>query len=556
MTHVNSDTAPGSGETSATGGILTRPWSLRRRVIVLLCSVGIVLIASVATIIITALEAREAVVRQVEQLTPAQSALHQTMAAYYNQDNGIRSYAATGTLDSLEPYEQGRRTLEASLPQLEKAAQDNPAIDSDIEALLAAGESWSSEFAEPVLDKVRNGEELTHADVQRGEERFNYLREASSSAQGRISVELDEAQKDLDSATQQLAALLTLVVVVIIVLCGFLWVMLQHWVLRPLDELGRHLQQVSDGYYAHRIEVEAPPEIERVACNVDAMRERIVHELDEVGTARRALQEQSELLERQTEELRRSNLELEQFAYVASHDLQEPLRKVASFCQLLQRRYHGKLDERADAYIDFAVEGAKRMQVLINDLLAFSRVGRTKNFTTVDLNSALNDALASLEPALEEAEAVVTGDPLPEVQGDQTLLTQVFFNLISNAVKFRGDNPARVHISVRREGNEWVFCCADNGIGIEPQYAERIFVIFQRLHTREKYGGTGIGLAMCKKIVEFHGGRIWLDVDSDEPGTRICWSLPVDTDKDDDQSDEEPSPLTAWSEPDSAGADR
>ncbi|MEY9215496.1 CHASE3 domain-containing protein [Thermobifida halotolerans] len=554
---MNLDSEPRNGPLPAAGGLLARPWPLRRRVTVLLISVGVVLIASVATIVITALEAREAVVRQVEQLTPAQSALHQTMAAYYNQDNGIRSYAATGTIDSLEPYEQGRRTLEASLPQLEKAAEDNPAIDSDIEALLAAGESWSNEFAEPVLDKVRNGEELTHADAQLGEERFNYLREASSSAQGRISVELAEAQQELASATQQLAALLMLVGVVIVVLCGFLWVMLQHWVLRPLDELGRHLQQVSDGYYTHRIELEAPPEIERVARNVDAMRERIVHELDEVGTARRTLQEQSELLERQTEELRRSNLELEQFAYVASHDLQEPLRKVASFCQLLKRRYHGQLDERADSYIDFAVEGAKRMQTLINDLLAFSRVGRTKNFATVNLDDALDDALNSLGSALEEAGAVVTGDPLPAVQGDRTLLTQVFFNLIGNAVKFRGEEPARVHISVRQEGTEWVFCCADNGIGIEPQYAERIFVIFQRLHTRDKYGGTGIGLAMCKKIVEFHGGRIWLDADDpDEPGTRICWSLPVDTDKEDDPSEEEPSPLTATPGQDSVGADR
>lgn len=321
--------------------------------------------------------------------------------------------------------------------------------------------------------------------------------------------------------------------VVVVALSVFLWVMLQHWVLRPLDELGRHLQQVSDGFYAHRIELFAPPEIHRVGRDVDAMRERIVRDLEEVANARRTLQEQSELLEHQTEELRRSNMELEQFAYVASHDLQEPLRKVASFCQLLQRRYQGQLDERADSYIDFAVEGAKRMQTLINDLLAFSRVGRTKNFRTVDLDTAFADAMSSLETRLEEAGAVVTNDPLPTIQGDQTLLTQVFFNLIGNAVKFRGDDPPRVHLGVTREGDEWVFCCTDNGIGIDQQYADRIFVIFQRLHTRDKYGGTGIGLAMCKKIVEFHGGRIWLDTQEDaEPeerfGTRICWSLPAE----------------------------
>ncbi|TDQ46602.1 sensor histidine kinase [Actinorugispora endophytica] len=555
--HVNPHTDSRTGATPVTGGPLTRPWSLRRRVTVLLIAVGVVLIASVATIVFTALQAREAVVRQVEQLTPAQSAVHQAMAAYYNQDNGVRSYAATGVLDSLDPYEQGLRTLPESRQQLESVAGDNPEIDSDLEALLAAGEAWNTDFAEPVLDKLRTGEQLTPADSQLGEERFSELREASRTAQGRITAELVEAEQDLAESTQQLAALLILIGIVIVVLCGFLWVMLQHWVLRPLDELGRHLQQVSDGYYAHRIELEAPPEIERVGRNVDAMRERIVHDLDEVGTARRTLQEQSELLERQTEELRRSNLELEQFAYVASHDLQEPLRKVASFCQLLQRRYQGQLDERADSYIDFAVEGAKRMQTLINDLLAFSRVGRTKNFTTVDLNEALGNALHSLGSALEEAEAVVTGDELPVLQGDKTLLTQVFFNLIGNAIKFRGDEPSRVHIGVRQEGAEWVFFCADNGIGIEPQYAERIFVIFQRLHTRDKYGGTGIGLAMCKKIVEFHGGRIWLDSDSDpdEPGTRICWSLPMDVDKDEEPADEESAPVPAPSEQASAGAD-
>ncbi|GLU47657.1 sensor histidine kinase [Nocardiopsis ansamitocini] len=548
---MNSTDELRTGASPTSGGVFARPWSLRRRVTVLLISVGLVLIASVSTIVVSALQAREAVLRQVDELTPAYSAVERTLSAYLNQDSGIRTYAQTRDVESLLPYYEARQTLQEGQDTIETTAGANAEIDADLQAVLDAGEAWNTEFAEPVLEKVRAGEPISPAHYQLGNERFADLREAVDQAQTRINSELMLAQDELGSATQQLIALLVLVGVVVTVLCVFLWVMLQHWVLRPLDDLGRHLQQVSDGYYAHRIELEAPPEIERVGRNVDAMRERIVHDLDEVGTARRTLLEQSELLERQTEELRRSNLELEQFAYVASHDLQEPLRKVASFCQLLQRRYQGQLDERADSYIDFAVEGAKRMQTLINDLLAFSRVGRTKNFTTVDLDTALADALRSLDSALEEAEAVVTGDPLPTIHGDRTLLTQVFFNLIGNAVKFRGDEPPQVHISARQEGAEWVFCCADNGIGIEPQYAERIFVIFQRLHTRDKYGGTGIGLAMCKKIVEFHGGRIWLNPDPDEEGsgTRICWSLPIDADK-----DEEPAEEAAAEAPTPAGS--
>ncbi|MDA8370850.1 MAG: ATP-binding protein [Nocardiopsaceae bacterium] len=515
-----------------------RRWSLRRRVTVLLSAVAVVLVASVSTITFAAYNARDSLARQVDELTPAANAVDQTMSAYLNQDNGIRGYALTSDLDFLTPYEQGRRSLDESLSELRTIAGDNVDVDADINRLLRAGEAWTEDFAEPTLEKVRNGEEVDAEDFQLGRLRFDDIRLAASAAEDRIDQELQQARENLTVATQQVVALLMLVGVVVVVLCVFLWVMLQNWVLRPLDELGKHLMQVAEGYYAHRIALHGPPEFERVGRDVDAMRERIVADLHEVGSARRKLQEQSELLERQTDELRRSNLELEQFAYVASHDLQEPLRKVASFCQLLQRRYAGRLDERADSYIDFAVEGAKRMQTLINDLLAFSRVGRTKNFAPVDLNVALEDALSSLETRLDEAGAVVTGDEMPTVEGDQTLLTQVFFNLVGNAVKFRGEQPVRVHVSAERQGGEWIFCCADNGIGIEPQYAERVFVIFQRLHTRDKYGGTGIGLAMCKKIIEFHGGRIWLDTDTDQQGTRICWSLPADVTTQDENAEE------------------
>lgn len=229
-----------------------------------------------------------------------------------------------------------------------------------------------------------------------------------------------------------------------------------------------------------------------------------------------------------TEELARSNAELEQFAYVASHDLQEPLRKVASFCQLLARKYEGQLDERADQYIHFAVDGATRMQLLINDLLDYSRVGRADTaFELVDCNVALGRALSNLETAIDETGATVSAEPLPTVVGIPLRITQVFQNLIANALKFRSAEPPVVRIGAERVGDEWEFSVADNGIGIEPQYADRIFVVFQRLHTKEAYPGTGIGLAICKKIVERHGGRIWLE-STPGVGSTFRWTMPVD----------------------------
>ena len=517
-------------------------WSLRRRVTSLLTVVAIVLVVAVSIITLAAFSARDSLSLQVDELTPAVGSVEQIRSAYLTQDHALRGYILTEEREFLQPYIDARLKITEERAMLRDLAdnrrEEDPVLASNIDALLRAGEIWTEEFAEPTLEQVGNGQDPSQEDLRRGRILYLELTRSGEAAVRNLGNEIEEARSGLTLATQQVVALLVLVGLVVVFLSVFLWVMLQQWVLRPLEELAGHMRQVSEGYYAHRISLHGPPEIVRLGRDVDAMRERIVQDLEEVASARRKLQEQSALLENQAEELRRSNLELEQFAYVASHDLQEPLRKVASFCQLLQRRYQGQLDERADSYIDFAVEGAKRMQTLINDLLAFSRVGRTKDFTEVDLDQALDDALSSLSTRLEETGAEVVWDGLPTVQGDRTLLTQVFFNLVGNAVKFRGEEDPRVNISVERRGDEWVFSCQDNGIGIEPQYAERIFVIFQRLHTREKYTGTGIGLAMCKKIIEFHGGRIWLDTapvpetsgEGEDPrtGTRICWSLPVD----------------------------
>jgi PAS domain S-box-containing protein len=240
-------------------------------------------------------------------------------------------------------------------------------------------------------------------------------------------------------------------------------------------------------------------------------------------TARKLAQEE---LARRATELARSNAELEQFAYVSSHDLQEPLRMVSSYLQLIEKRYKERLDEDGHEFIRFAVEGAKRMQTLINDLLSFSRVGtRGKPFEPVESEAALKDALANLEVAIEKNHAKIEYDGLPMVTADAGQLTQLVQNLVGNAIKFHGKAAPVVRIEATRGDGMWTFAVRDNGIGIDPKYFDRMFVVFQRLHAREEYPGTGIGLAICKKIVERHGGRIWVESEVGK-GTTFQFTLP------------------------------
>jgi signal transduction histidine kinase len=236
---------------------------------------------------------------------------------------------------------------------------------------------------------------------------------------------------------------------------------------------------------------------------------------------RRALKERQMLrqrrqaeqdLARKVEELARSNAELEQFAYIASHDLQEPLRMVATYTQLLAERYRGRLDENADKFVGYACEGASRMQTLIRDLLAFSRVGRNSDVRVpVDCNALMQDILQSLGPAIRESGAVVTYGTLPVLSINRSQMTQVLQNLIANAIKFRGPKPPAISVQAEASGDHWLFSVSDNGIGIAPEHADNIFIVFQRLHTRAEYPGNGIGLAVCKKIIEHCGGKIWVE---------------------------------------------
>jgi light-regulated signal transduction histidine kinase (bacteriophytochrome) len=262
---------------------------------------------------------------------------------------------------------------------------------------------------------------------------------------------------------------------------------------------------------------------------VEGFNESLRKEIADRAQAEHQLQVKTRELLQKSVELRRSNADLEQFAYVASHDLQEPLRMVASYVQLLQRRYQGTLDEQADKYIFYAVDGAKRMQSLIGGLLEYSRIGHGHvDPRPVHVEAAVEQVLASLHSGIHESGATVTHTPLPTICGDGTQVAQIFQNLVANAIKFRHPNVApKIHIGCSITNGEALFTVEDNGIGISPDFSERIFVIFQRLHTRSEYAGTGIGLSICKKVVEAHGGRIWVDSELGK-GARFSFTLPLE----------------------------
>jgi signal transduction histidine kinase len=464
-------------------------------------------------------EQRNIVLNQVEP------ALHDALdleAALVNEETGVRGYIITAKPEFLQPYYTGRAAEARAYGKLGKPGRvTGVTLTGDVQAVRERARAWQLEFAQPTLRKIHMGHSESVAVNVKGKALFDALRVPLQRLQAALSSRLTLARQQLENDAGFLQIVLLVAAALILgslIGAGYL---LRRIITRPLAELGREAELVGAGNFEKPVGVSAGPrEIVRLGTEIDAMRKRIVSELTVVEGIR-------EQLEAQALDLKRSNSELEQFAYVASHDLQEPLRKVASFCQALQRRYGGQLDERADQYIEFAVDGAKRMQTLINDLLAFSRVGRSGNeLELVNLNPVLAEAKASLSSALEESGATVLADELPSVRGERTLLVSLFQNLIGNAVKFRGEQAPVVRLTVARHGQEWQFSCADNGIGVEREYADRIFVIFQRLHTKEAYPGTGIGLAMCRKIVEYHDGRMWLDLEH-APGAEFRFTLPI-----------------------------
>jgi signal transduction histidine kinase len=457
----------------------------------------------------------------IDQLGPTALSANDISIAMLDQETGLRGFVLSGERTFLVPFLSGRRDAEAALERLEGQLQYESVqpFRREIDEIVDSARDWELNYADQTVEEASSnpGGPRSIAQVKAGKEQFDRFRQSVR----RLNVVLGPARADGRAALRENARIVRFWViftgVVILISLAIVAWLLRKQMLLPLQMLAGRVRDVARGDYEREVKAEGAAEVVELAEDVEKMRARIVAELAALQTAEA--------------ELRRSNQELEQFAYVASHDLQEPLRKVASFCQLLQQRYGGELDARADQYIGFAVDGAQRMQDLINDLLAFSRVGRMEQpHTDVDTAKLVERAQADLSRTIEEtgAEVVVEGE-LPVVQGDASLLRLVFQNLIGNAIKFRSEAAPRVEISVEREETCWRFRIADNGIGIDPEYAERIFVIFQRLHPRSQYEGTGIGLAMCRKIVEYHGGRMWLDTGTAEgTGSTFYFTLPAE----------------------------
>jgi len=508
-------------------------WSLGARISALCLPVVLLLtlLAVAAAVTAAGNSARlDDVFNKIGQLRTDSQSLE---AALLDQETGIRGYAIDGTAADLVPYNDGLAAQTSLVADLRAHIGGHHNIGRDVDSVQGAIDTWRANVAVPIMTAIKAGDHraaLALIDPS-ARDRFDAVRAVMTTLLNDVVTLRNTAVADVQRSSRAITWTLIAAVSIVIIAGLVLAVLLRRMVSGPVTRLAADVRLVAAGDYNHTVDGYGPPELAALGADVEEMRRRVVADLRLVQSANDAVERANAQLEQQAIELQRSNQDLEQFAYVASHDLQEPLRKVASFCQLLQRRYSGQLDERADQYISFVVDGAHRMQRLINDLLEFSRIGRiTAGFTEVDLAAVADNAAAAHEMALTRSGGSISVNGLPTVHGEEQLLTALLTNLVGNSVKFRRpDVPVRIEITAERVGAEWQIVCRDNGIGIESAYAEKVFVIFQRLHSRDAFPGTGIGLAVAKRIVEYHGGRIWVDTVAGE-GAAICFTLPITSD--------------------------
>jgi signal transduction histidine kinase len=504
-------------------------WSLRRRLAAALALLATVLFALVVAAVVLLVQVHSQQRAVIDRYFTAVNLSNARFTAQLDAETAVRGYALTADAATLAPlHSLQSRSYAAAEVRLTSLLRD-PGTVSSLRAWDAAATGWYEKSALPTITaiKAHGTRTVTDRQVLTGKRLFDANRSKFTAFSARLVATRNAASSSLRLRTTLLFVAVILVAASLALAGGGTWWAMRRWVLGPLAAIGAETRMVTTGALDHEVLIDGPAEVRRLASDVDAMRREIVDQLAAVEGARLEIETSRRMLVAQAQDLARSNRDLEQFAYVASHDLQEPLRKVASFCQMLERRYSGQLDERADQYIAFAVDGAKRMQQLINDLLAFSRVGReTSSFVDVDLHHCLAEARGNLAVAIASSGAEVDATPLPQVRGDAVLLTQLLQNLIGNSIKFAGASSPQVRITARLAGEYWELACSDNGLGVDAQYADRIFVLFQRLHPKDEYPGTGIGLALCKRIVEHHGGQIWLDT-TVSSGATFRWTLPA-----------------------------
>ena len=506
-------------------------YSLRARLTTLLLTAAVLLTAVAAVAAVTARANSNAVDAVFNQISPLRNDSQALLVALLDQETGVRGYAIDGSQASLLPYTTGKDQQTALIADMRKHLDGHTDVANDLDVLQQRIDEWRSEVADPVIATVGAGDTAAALAQlnQAGTTRFDAIRAASDTLQADVLKLRDVAVSNLKRSSHEILYALVAAALIVLLTALLLWWAIRRLVTRPIHRLAASVRTVAAGDYNHGVDMSGPLELAELGRDVDDMRRRIVDDLHVVQVASETVAEANAQLEQRAAELVRSNEDLEQFAYVASHDLQEPLRKVASFCQLLQRRYAGRLDERADQYISFAVDGAHRMQRLIDDLLEFSRIGRSNStFAPVHLDEVAADTAATAQAEITTAGGSITITDMPVVLGDRSLLAALMINLVSNAVKFRrASEPLRITLTARPVGTYWEISCADNGIGIPPEHVERIFIIFQRLHTRDVYPGTGIGLAIAKRIVDHHGGRIWVDTEASGEGTVVRFTLPA-----------------------------
>lgn len=497
-------------------------WTLARRLRAALFALCVALLLSGLVLVSVLRQADRALSNQAQRTFPARLAASQLTTSLVDQETGLRGYALTGDERFLAPYRQGLVDEQEIRARLDNYVRPGEPARLALLTVDAAITAWRDQYASLRLgDTTGAGTDST---IEFGRRLFERVRQTNAALDAELARQVTAAQDEADRAGHLVVVVLALMALALVTAVVGLQRALQTAVLRPMSRLAAQVELVSHGEHAASIRPEGPPDIREMAAGVESMRLELLGVLDEVEQQRRGL-------ERRAGELARSNADLEQFAYVASHDLQEPLRKVASFCQLLEQRYGGQLDDRADQYIAFAVDGAKRMQLLINDLLTFSRVGRTsEGFVPVDLPTIVTRTWDGLEDRVVQSggRLEVELDACPHVFGDPALLQMLVGNLLGNALKYRREDLAPVvRVSATTEGSMLRVNVADNGIGIPQEYADKVFVIFQRLHGRDEYEGTGIGLALAKKVVEFHGGTIGL-LPSPGGGTCVSFTLPLE----------------------------